>query len=129
MTTGYVRLSGTDLKKSPDLTSNGLLVGMFFREAPRRWTFGAVMKGVRGRNAKASAMDIQAHAHELVYPANAKWSKTQEQETLAQQGRFAEARMYEPGTAKMRISNFSTLSRRLSKRLPRRPEDLLQRLQ
>ncbi len=39
-----------------------------------------------------------------------------------------EFRPYWSGTAKMRISNFSTLSRRLSKRLPRRPEDLLQRL-
>jgi len=89
----FVRLSGNDLKQDPDLGSNGLAVGMFFRESGGQWTFSALMKGVPGRNVEASAGGLQYMLNDLVYPANDKWDDTAEHQNALKTGAFGEAGM------------------------------------
>jgi len=89
----FVRLSGNDLKQDPDLGSNGLAVGMFFKEASGQWTFSALLKGVPGRNAEASAGGIHYMLNDMVYPANAGWDDTVEHQNAVKTGAFGAAGM------------------------------------
>jgi len=105
----FIRLSGNDLKTDPDLSLNGLAVGIFFRQkktAPSPtgqymgggWAFAALMSGVTGRNAGMSIPHLQQRLHEVVYPANEHWDQTLEQQQASQSGAFGEAGMHGKGT-------------------------------
>lgn len=90
----FVRLSGNDLKADTDLTSNGLAVGMFFRQNSGNWAFSALMKGVEGRSAPQSAPYVERMLQDLVYPANEAWDQTKEQKELHKQNAFGEVGMH-----------------------------------
>lgn len=90
----FVRLSGNDLKSDPDLTSNGLAVGMFFRQDSGNWAFSAIMKGVQGRSAPASIPHIEHMLSDLVYPANSAWDQTKEQKELHKKKAFGEVGLH-----------------------------------
>ena len=96
---------------------------------------GATSPSCPARVARPQQVQMPWGGSKLLTFLTADWDdKRRAKEPLVAAERAAVARVlvmderYWSGTAKMRISNFSTLSRRLSKRLPRRPEDLLQRL-
>eukprot|EP00930_Biecheleria_cincta_P077935 TRINITY_DN6527_c0_g1_i1.p1 TRINITY_DN6527_c0_g1~~TRINITY_DN6527_c0_g1_i1.p1 ORF type:complete len:854 (-),score=113.86 TRINITY_DN6527_c0_g1_i1:162-2723(-) len=87
----YIRLSGNDLKRDPDIDNSGLAVGMFFRQPTGTWAFGSLMAGMPGSNIEQSAPSLVAHTRQLVYPANSQWDQTVEHQQAIQTGAFGEA--------------------------------------
>lgn len=93
----FVRLSGNDLKEDPELKTNSIAVGMFFRQQSG-WAFATLMKGIPGRNVIQAGPHLERLLQDLVYPANEQWDKTQEQAMLHQQGQFGKAGIHAKAT-------------------------------
>eukprot|EP00930_Biecheleria_cincta_P077936 TRINITY_DN6527_c0_g1_i2.p1 TRINITY_DN6527_c0_g1~~TRINITY_DN6527_c0_g1_i2.p1 ORF type:complete len:817 (-),score=131.87 TRINITY_DN6527_c0_g1_i2:128-2578(-) len=87
----YIRLSGNDLKRDPDIDNAGLAVGMFFRQPTGTWAFGSLMAGMPGLNIEQSAPSLVAYTRQLVYPANSQWDQTVEHQQAVKTGAFGEA--------------------------------------
>merc|ERR1712137_222396 len=76
---------------------------MFFRQPRGDWAFAALMKGMPGRNVKASWPYIEQTLKDLVYPANQHWDDTKEQQSTAATGAFGQAGLHSEGTFNQQV--------------------------
>jgi len=77
----FVRLTGDGAKADPHMESDGLAVGMLFKDAEGDWAFSGLMEGVPGQTAQHSIRGIESLAQGLIYPINQAWDESIGKET------------------------------------------------
>lgn len=78
----FVRLTGDAVKADPHMESDGLAVGMLFKDAQGDWAFAGLMEGVPGQTAQHSIPGIESLAQGLTYPLRQGWDDDITKETI-----------------------------------------------